>query len=128
MAFTFSDFSTAVGTGGTAYQLDDPVTGLLSLSATTDASSAAGTFYIGFKPRYIQVFQQTTPASYEYYDGMTAAYMKKTIANGTMTTETTNGITVAATTSATAGNGPYAITLGTGVHTNSATFRILCFK
>ena len=116
MAFTFTVLN------------DDPVTGLYTLSATTDTSSAAGTFYIGFNPRYIQVFQQTTPAQYEYYDGLTAAYMKKTVAAGTVTTETANGITVAATTSATSGNGPYAVTLGTGCHTNSATFRILCFK
>jgi len=116
MAFTFATVS------------DDPVTGIATYSATTNTSSAAGTFYVGFKPRYILVFQETTPAQYEYFEGMTAAYMKKTIAAGTVSTETSNGITVAATTSATTGNGPYAVTLGTGCHTNSATFRITCFK
>ena len=128
MAFTFSDFSTAVGTNAAAVSTDDPVTGIATLSATTDSSSAAGTFYVGFSPRYILVYQQTTPAQYEWHFGMTAAYMKKTVAAGTVTTDTTNGITVAATTSATAGQGPFAVTLGTGCHTNSATFRIVCFK
>jgi len=116
MAFTFTSVS------------DDPITGIQTFSATTNTASAAGTFYTGFKPRYILVFQETTPAQYEYFEGMTDAYMKKTVAAGTVTTETTNGITVAATTSATSGNGPYMVTLGTGCHTNSATFRITCFK
>jgi len=116
MAFTFATVS------------DDPVTGIATYSATTDTSSAAGTFYVGFKPRYILVFQETTPAKYEFFEGMTAAYMAKTVAAGTMSTVTTDGITVATTASATIGNGPYSVTLGTGCHTNSATFRITCFK
>jgi hypothetical protein len=115
MAFTFASVS------------DDPITGIQTFSATTNTSSAAGTFYPGFSPRYILVYQETTPAQYEWFEGMTAAY-KKTVAAGTVTTETTNGITVKATTSATSGNGPYEVTLGTGIHTNSATFRITCFK
>ena len=116
MAFTFTNVT------------NDPVTGLQTITATVDTNSAAGTFYIGFKPRYIVVYQETTPAQYEWVEGMTAAYMKKTIANGTMTQETSNGITVVATTSVTAGQGPWAVTLGTGCHTNSAAFRILCFR
>jgi hypothetical protein len=128
MAFTFSTTAAAVGTNTTAYTQDDPITGVYTLSATTDTSSAAGTFYCPFTPRYIVVYQQTTPAVYEWFTGMTAAYMKKTVAAGTVTTETSNGITVANTTDATAGNGPVAVILGTGCHTNSATFRITCFK
>jgi len=116
MAFTFASVS------------DDPITGIQTFSATTDTSSAAGTFYTGFSPRYILVYQETTPAQYEWFEGMTAAYMKKIVAAGTVTTDTTNGITVKATVSATSGQGPYQVTLGTGCHTNSATFRITCFK
>ena len=116
MAFTF------------ATPTDDPVTGLYSAAATTDTSSAAGTFNCPFYPRHIVVYQQTTPAQYEWFEGMAAGYMKKVIAAGTVTTETTNGITVAADATGTAGNGPWRVTLGTGLHTNSATFRILAFK
>ena len=128
MAFTFSTPSTAVGTNGAQYTQDDPITGIYTLSATTDTSSAAGTFYCPFTPRYIKVFQQTTPAVYEWYTGMSAAYMEQTVAAGTITTVTSAGITVAATTDPTLGNGPVAVTLGTGCHTNSSTFRIVCFK
>lgn len=116
MAFTFTQTA------------DDPVSGLLTYTATTNTASAAGTFYVGFKPRKIEIFQATTPAYYEYCEDMTAAYMMKVTAAGTMTTETANGITVAATTSATVGNGPYAVTFGTGLHTNSATFYITLYK
>ena len=128
MAFTFSTPAASVGTAGAAYTQDDPVTGLFTLSATTDTSSAAGTFNCPFYPRYIKVYQQTTPAEYEWFAGMTDAYMKKTVAAGTVTTETANGITVALDSTGTVGNGPWRVTLGTGVHTNSATFRISCFK
>jgi len=116
MAFTFTTVT------------NDPVTGLQTLTASTNTSSAAGTFYVGFKPRYILVYQETTPAQYEWFEGTAAANMKKTIAAGTVSQETSNGITVAATTSVTAGQGPWAVTLGTGCHTNSAAFRILCFR
>lgn len=116
MAFTFTKLS------------EDPVTGVETLTASTNTASAAGSFYCGFKPRYINVYQATTPAQYEYFDTMAAGYMKKVTAAGTMTTETTNGITVAASVSVTPGDGPWLITLGTGLHTNSASFYITLFK
>lgn len=125
MAFTFSTATVAAATG---YRIEDPVTGLETLSATTDTSSAAGTFYCGFKPRVIEVYDQTNANIYQWLDGMPDAYMFKSLAAGSITTALTNGITVAATTSATAGNGPFAITLGTGIHTNSSTYRILVKK
>ena len=103
---------------------NDPVTGLQTLTASTDTSSAAGSFTLGFKPRRITVYQKTTPAEYGWFEGMTAAHMKKTIAAGTMTQETSNGITVAATTALT--GGPWVVTLGTGLHTNSAAYHIVC--
>ena len=128
MAFTFSTFGTAVGTNTTGYTQDDPINGILTLSATTDASSAAGTFSCPFRPRLITVFDQTNTNRYEWVDGMTAAYVFKTITAGTFTVVTSAGITIVPTTNATAGSGPYDVTLGTGLHTNSSTFRVVCYK
>ncbi len=126
MAFTFSPATVAVGTLGST--VEDPVTGLLTLSASTNTSSAAGTFYCGFKPRVIEIFDETNANEYKWIDGMPAASMFKHAAAGTFTIATSNGITVAATTSATVGNGPYAITVGTGVHTNSSLYRFAIRK
>lgn len=126
MAFTFSTATVAVGTQG--YLTDDPVTGLLAISASTNTSSAAGTFYCGFKPRRIDIFDETNANQYTWCDGMAAASMFKHAAAGTFTIATSNGITVADTTSATVGNGPYAVTLGTGIHTNSSIYRIVAHK
>ena len=56
MAFTFSTPAASVGTAGAAYTQDDPVTGLFTLSATTDTSSAAGTFNCPFYPYFRQIF------------------------------------------------------------------------
>lgn len=128
MAFTFSTPTTAVGANAASVTVADPVTGLFNLSATTDTASAAGSFTCPFFPRRITVYQQTTPAQYEWFYGMTNGYMKKTVAAGTMTTETTNGISVASEATGVVGTGPVTVTLGTGLHTNSATFRIVCEK
>lgn len=128
MAFAFSTTTVAAGTLSPGYTYEDPVTGLLTMSAETDTSSAAGTFYCGFKPRVVEVYDQTNASKFEWFDGMSAAYMFKTVTAGTFTVAATNGITVAATTSATEGNGPYAVTLGTGLHTNSSCYRIMCKK
>jgi hypothetical protein len=114
MAFTFSNAQA------------DPVTGFYTCTATTDATSAAGTFYPGFKPRYVRVLQVTTPAIYEFVDGMAAGTMIQQIAAGTTSLVGTNGITVVGGDSATPAQA--AVTLGTGCHTNSATFRIVCYK
>ena len=124
MAFTFSTATVAVGTLG--YTVEDR--GMLTLSASTNTSSAAGTFYCGFKPRLIDIYDETNANQYTWVDGMPAASMFKHAAAGTFTLASTNGVTVAATTSATAGNGPFSITLGTGVHTNSSLYRIVARK
>lgn len=113
MAFTFTRVS------------KDPVTGTEILTATTNTASAAGSFTVGAKPRVVEVQQITTPASYKWTEAMSNGYMTKITSAGTMTTETANGISVAATTSAT--TGPWTVTLGTGLHTNSATFNIALF-
>jgi hypothetical protein len=49
---------------------------------------------VGFTPRYVQVVNQTTRVTFEWYEGMTAAHAVKTIANGTRSAETSGGITV----------------------------------
>lgn len=99
---------------------NDPVAGVAFYTATTDTSSAAGSITPGFSPNSVYVYQLTTPITYRWTRGMTAAHMNKIIANGTQTEETTNGITV---TSAGGSTTP-TVTLGTGCHTNSASFVI----
>jgi hypothetical protein len=126
MAFTFSTPTTAVGANGAAVTLADGAAGSFVVAATTDTASAAGTFNCPFFPSRITVYQQTTPAEYAWMYGMSAGYMKKITAAGVMTTEATNGITVTPENTGVLGNGPARVTLGTGCHTNSATFRIVC--
>ena len=128
MAFTFATVAAPVGTNGTGTPQNDAIYGLFTTTATTDASSAAGTFSCPFKPRLITVIDQTNVTRYEFVDGMTAAYMFKTVTAGTFTLVTTNGITIAATANATAGAGPFDVTLGTGLHVNSSTYRIICYR
>jgi len=128
MAFTFSTTTVGTGTLDAGYLVDDPVTGLLTLSALTDASSAAGTFFIGFKPRVIEIWDQTNANTYTWLDGMKNDYVFKHAAAGTLTVSTANGISVLAESTGTVGNGPWAVRVGTGVHTNSSTYRIMCQK
>jgi len=128
MAFTFATLAAPVGTNGTGTPQDDPITGIFTTSATTDASSAAGTISVPFKPRLITVIDQTNVNRYEWVDGMTNAYAFKTVTAGTFTLLAANGITVAATANATAGAGPWDVTLGTGLHTNSSTYRLIFYK
>lgn len=108
MAFTF----TAV--------LNDPVNGVAYYTATTDTNSAAGTISPGFEATSVVVHNVTTPISYMWRKGMDAAKMIKIIANGTQTYEASNGITVVGAGSTAAPS----VTLGTGCHTNSASFVI----
>lgn len=108
MAFTFTSV------------LNDPVNGVAYYTATTDTSSAAGSISPGFEPTVVNVYQITTPITYRWAKGMTAAHMNKVIANGTQTHETSNGITVVGP----GGTAAPSVTLGTGCHTNSASFVI----
>jgi hypothetical protein len=51
----------------------------------------------GFKPRYVKVQNLAASAvTFEWFEGMTAAYALKTAVAGDKTIVTTNGITVAA--------------------------------
>jgi hypothetical protein len=58
---------------------------------------AAATLVVGFLPRYVKWLNLTDRIQYEWYEGMAADTTLKTIANGTRSLETTDGITVAAT-------------------------------
>ena len=61
-------------------------------------SDAAAAFKIttGFKPRYVRVQNLAASAvTFEWFEGMTAAYALKTAVGGDKTIVTTNGITVA---------------------------------
>lgn len=100
---------------------NDPVNGVAHYTATTDTSSAAGSFTPGFEPKEITVSQITTPITYYWAKGMAAGKMKKIIANGTQTYEASNGITV----TTAGGSATPTVTLGTGCHTNSADFVIV---
>lgn len=114
MAFTF--------TAGTF----DPVNGILTYGATTDASSAAGSITPGFVPRKIVVTDTTTPNKYEWNDRMASPFMVKTAAAGTLTSTATNAITVTGPASSPA-TAP-TVTLGTAVHTNSCTYVIELYR
>jgi hypothetical protein len=58
---------------------------------------AAFTITCGFKPRYVKVQNLAASAvTFEWFEGMTAAYALKTAVAGDKTIVTTNGITVSA--------------------------------
>lgn len=114
MAFTF--------TAGTY----DPQSGIQTYGATTDTSSAASSVTLGFKPQKVEVLDITNANKYEWNDQMAAASMFKTVTAGTFTYASSNGITVTAPDSATAT--AFTLTLGTGVHTNSSTYKIVIYK
>jgi hypothetical protein len=114
MAFTF--------TAGTM----DPISGLQTYGATTDASSAAGSVTLGFKPRKVEVWDITNANRYDWNDQMAAASMFKIVTAGTFTYASSNGITVTGPDSATPT--AFTLTLGTGIHTNSSTYKIVIFR
>lgn len=61
----------------------------------TDATAAtAVTVTLGFAPRYIRLVNLTDRITEEWFEGMAAASSLHTVPAGTMTLETTNGITV----------------------------------
>lgn len=62
-----------------------------------DGAAAAFTITTGFQPRYVRVVNLAATASQlEWFEGMAAASSLKTVAAGTRTVPTTNGITVSA--------------------------------
>jgi hypothetical protein len=58
-------------------------------------AAAATTFTLGFTPRVVRFHNVTDRISDEWVSGMAAASSIHTVAAGTRTLETTNGITVA---------------------------------
>lgn len=61
---------------------------------TDSATAAAATFTLGFAPRVIRFHNLTDRISDEWYEGMAAYSSLHTVAAGTRTLETTNGISV----------------------------------
>jgi hypothetical protein len=62
---------------------------------TTDgAAAAAATLTLGFSPRVVRFHNVTDRISDEWYSGMASASSIHTVAAGTRTLETTNGIAV----------------------------------
>jgi len=59
-------------------------------------SSTAEAFVIttGFKPRFVEVHNETSGDSFKWYEGMTNAEALKRVAAGTSSIITSNGITV----------------------------------
>jgi hypothetical protein len=58
---------------------------------------AATAFTVGFRPRIVRVVNETSRDMMEWFEGMTNAHGVKTVAAGTRTKVTSNGITVSAT-------------------------------
>ena len=61
---------------------------------TAGAAAAAATITLGFTPRYVRFINLTDRITDEWYEGMASASSLHTVAAGTLTLETTNGIAV----------------------------------
>ena len=59
-----------------------------------DGTVAATRFYTGFRPRVVRVMNLTSRDQLEHFEGMTDAHALKTVAAGTRTAITSNGITI----------------------------------
>lgn len=57
-------------------------------------TATAETFTLGFAPRYVKFVNATDRIQDEWFEGMASASSIHTVANGTVTLETTNGIAV----------------------------------
>lgn len=65
---------------------------------TDSATAAAVTFNLPFKPRVVRFINLTDRITDEWFEGMASASSLHTVAAGTMTLETTNGIAVSGST------------------------------
>lgn len=61
---------------------------------TTSASAEALTITLGFAPLHVKFENLTDRIGDEWYEGMASASSLHTVANGTRTLETTNGVAV----------------------------------
>lgn len=64
---------------------------------TSAAAAAAATLTLGFTPRQFRIINHTDRIVDEWLEGMAAAESLHTVAAGTQTLETVNGITVSGT-------------------------------
>ena len=71
-------------------------TAATDVSTTTNASIAAGvlTVTLGFVPMYVKVVNVSDRIACEWYDGMNQGDYIKTVANGTVTLETGDALTI----------------------------------
>ena len=89
----------ALTTNTVAYQ--DGIPNMATGKIVTDSGAAAATtINLGFAPSYIKFVNQTDRIIDEWFTGMAAAESLHTAANGTVTDESTNGITVVGVTAA----------------------------
>lgn len=112
MAFTFSQ------------QLRQDHNGCFTAKATTDGSSAAGSLSVPFAPSVVQVRDSTNAISYHWDNQMAAASVFKQAAVTTLSYSSSNGVTVLAPSDASPS--AFTVTLGTGLHSNSSTYSIVC--
>lgn len=60
--------------------------------ATGDGTALSVT--LGFRPKYVMIYNATDATKWEYLDGLAATQSIKTVTAGTMTTDTTSAITI----------------------------------
>lgn len=84
MAFTSSTQTNSTGVNNFA----------IGKIVTDAAAAAAATLTLGFTPRYFKFVNLTDRITDEWFEGMASASSLHTVAAGTMTLETTNGIAV----------------------------------
>ena len=80
---------------------------------------AAREFLVGFKPRYVRVYNETDGITEEWFEGMADAEGLLRIANGTASLITTNGITPSAQ--------GFTLGLNTTIYITSKQYSILVF-
>lgn len=103
------------------------ITSAVRTSVPTNHNTAVGSFFdngtvkksaftLGFTPRYVKLINATDRTTLEWYEGMAADSAIKTVAAGTVTLETTGGITVGKLDTGAVGTWTvYSSTLGTAV-------------
>ena len=99
--------------------------GCFTIAATTNGSSAAGSFNLGFQPRKVTVYE-TTPTKFDWNNQMAAATCFKftSLTTNIMTVVASGGITVVGQGDSTSAQ-PL-VTLGTGLHVNNSTYYVVC--
>lgn len=81
------DTQTTTNSDGVIHRVQEIIT-------TSSATAAAVTLTYGFVPKRVLIHNVTDRISDEWFEGMAAASSLHTVAVGTRTLETTNGVTV----------------------------------